>query len=92
MGKTLGDVLSNKKLTNQTNKVDNYVSDKKGFEAAQKDFDALNPSNVKTYSNGTTVGTLPDGRTINVRPKSSGGYPTTEIYDPKTGKSIKIRY
>gem|GEM_PF-4609734 len=34
----------------------------------------------------------PDGRTINVRPKSSGGYPTTEIYDLKNGKSIKIRY
>lgn len=39
---------------------------------------------------GGKVGTLPDGRTVNVRTKSSDGRPTLEIYDGKN--STKIRY
>lgn len=36
------------------------------------------------------LGKLPDGRTVNVRTKSSEGRPTLEIYDGKN--STKIRY
>ncbi len=90
-GKT--DILSGKTLTNQTGKVNNYVSEVKGNAAAQADFYAKNPSNVRTYSNGTVVGDLPDGTTINMHPSTSlAGTPTVEIYNPNTGISTKIRY
>ena len=89
----LDDVLSNKTLTNQTSKVDNYVSSIKGDIAAQADFDAMNPTNIRTYSNGTIAGDLPDGRTINIHPSTTlNGTPSVEVYDPVTGKSVKIRY
>ena len=89
----LSDILSDKKITNQTGKVDNYVSDVKGDVAAKADFDAMNPTNVRTYSNGTMVGDLPDGRTINIHPSTTlNGTPSLEIYNPATGTSIKIRY
>ncbi len=89
----LDDVLSSKTLTNQTKKVDNYVSSIKGNAAAKADFDAMNPTNIRTYANGTIAGDLPDGRTINIHPSTTlGGTPSVEIYDPVTGKSIKIRY
>lgn len=87
------DILSDKTLTNQTGKVDNYVSSAKGDAAAKADFDAMNPTNVRIYSNGTTVGDLPDGRIINIHPSTTlNGTPSLEIYDPATGTSIKIRY
>ena len=89
----LDDILSNKTLTNQTKKVDNYVSSIKGDAAAKVDFDAMDPTNIRMYSNGTIAGDLPDGRTINIHPSTTlGGTPSVEIYDPVTGKSIKIRY
>lgn len=91
--KQLDDVLSDKTLTNQTKKVDNYVSSMKGNTAAKADFDAMNPTNIRTYSNGTIAGDLPDGRTINIHPSTTlNGTPSVEVYDPATGKSIKIRY
>ena len=88
-----GNILSNKTLTNQPGKVDNYVSGTKGNAAAKADFNTLNPSNVRTYANGTIVGDLPNGATVNLHSASSlGGTPTVEIYYPTTGFSIKIRY
>lgn len=92
-GSTQTDILSDKTLTNQTGKVDNYVSSEKGTAAAKADFDAMNPTNIRTYSNGTIVGELPDGRIINLHPSTTlNGAPTLEIYDPVTGKSSKTRY
>jgi hypothetical protein len=50
-------------------------------------------SSLRTYSNGTLVGDLVDGRIINIHPSTSlGGMPSLEIYNPLTGDSIKIRY
>ncbi len=64
------------------------------FSQASKEFDSLNPSNVKdintSYGQGKT-GTLPDGRTITVRPGSTDGRPTLEIRNPN-GRGIEIRY
>jgi hypothetical protein len=92
-GKSVDNILSNKSFTNQTGKVSNYVSNVKGDTAVRNDFNALKLKNVKTYSNGATVGYLSDGRTVNIHPSSSlGGMPTLEIYNPATGKRIKIRY
>ena len=52
------------------------------FSRASNEFDSLNPSNVKnintSYGQGKT-GTLPDERTVTVRPGSTDGRPTLEI-------------
>lgn len=61
-----------------------------GFSEANRDFDALNPVNVRSYTDGVRVGTLSDGRTIIVREKSTEGRPTLEFQDGKNRK--KIRY
>jgi len=44
-------VLSNKTFTNSTGKVKNYTSPNQGMEAARADFNALNPTNVRTAVN-----------------------------------------
>ena len=87
------DLLSNKELTNVTNKgTYNYVSPNKGNDAAKIDFESLHPENVRTYPGGTIGGDLPDGRTINLHPSSSlNGVSTVEIFDPVTNTRIKIR-
>ena len=65
-----------------------------GYEEALKDFESLFPKDVKEIKTGNTgkVGYLDDGRTVNVRIKSSGNLPTLEIYNPIDETSIKIRY
>ncbi|UJW58062.1 LXG domain-containing protein [Bacillus sp. A116_S68] len=60
-----------------------------GFNQATNDFNSMGVTNVRDIPNGK-VGTLPDGRTVNVRNNSSDGRPTLEIFDGKN--SIKIRY
>ncbi len=63
-----------------------------GMGQADKDFDRMGPQNQRLYPNGTRVGTLPDGRTANVRPTSSSGDPTVEIEGAPGKPPIKIRY
>jgi RHS repeat-associated protein len=62
-------------------------------DTAYGDFDALGLSGVADKGNGVRVGTLPDGRTVVVRPTSDKGRgpPTIDIQrDDRT--RIKIRY
>lgn len=60
-----------------------------GSDAANKEFDALAPSDIKDIPSGR-VGKLPDGRTVIVRERSTDGRPTLEI---QSGKNrIKFRY
>ena len=71
----------------------NYTSDVKGIDAAKADFDALNPSNVRIDPrNGTIIGDLPDGTTVNLHTGTSTGEPTLGIHDPGTGIDVKIRF
>jgi len=81
-----------KESTKQSTKSDDVIQYEKpdDYDKAKEDFAALNPSEVKEYPNGTIVGKLPDGRTVNVRPQSDEGRPTLEIQNGK--KRIKIRY
>jgi RHS repeat-associated protein len=59
-------------------------------DTANGDFDTLNPTGVLDHGNGVRVGTLPDGRTVVLRP-SRDGRPTIEIQ--RGGRTrIKIRY
>jgi hypothetical protein len=59
-----------------------------GYDDAIKDFNGLNPTNVRPIPKGGLTGTLPDGRSVNVRPGSSDGRPTIEIQHGKK----KTRY
>lgn len=61
-----------------------------GMESANRDFDALSPTNVREIPSGR-VGKLPDGSTVIVRTKSSDGRPTLEIQHVKN-KQTKFRY
>ena len=89
---SVNSILKDKKLTNTTNKVYNYESSTKGYEQATADFNKFNLKNIREYPNGTIAGDLENGITINVRMKSSEGYPTLEIQGADASKSIKIRY
>lgn len=66
-----------------------------GMDQAEKDFDSLEPKNVKdintNYGKGRT-GSLEDGSNVTVRPGSSDGRPTLEIRNPNTGRGTEIRY
>ena len=63
---------------------------KGGLGHAIEAFHFLNPENVRELDDGSLIGTLPDGRKVNVRPRSSDGRPTLEIQDGK--KRIKFRF
>lgn len=92
--KTVEDILKNAEpedLTTQTKKYKKPGN----YDDAVKDFESLNPSNVKTITNGKNegkYGILPDGRDVIVRLRSQDGRPTLEIQYPNSNKKIKIRY
>ncbi len=92
--KTVHDILKKTRLGRVTKGKTTQHIDKGGMNQANKDFDSLNPSNVRTIQTkdgpGRT-GTLPDGKTVTVRPGSSDGRPTLEIRKPN-GRGDEIRY
>lgn len=61
-----------------------------GMSDADRDFDNLGPTGIRDLPDGGRTGTLPDGRSVNVRPDSTDGRPTLEIQDGK--RRDKIRY
>ncbi|MFU8804078.1 MAG: RHS repeat-associated core domain-containing protein [Bradymonadaceae bacterium] len=68
-----------------------------GFNQAKADFDLLvGDSPVTRMGNDTYVSTLPDGRSIDVRPSSSGGHSTLEIQRKNERGEVlektKVRY
>ena len=90
--KTVDDILKDAKPGRKTKgKTKQY--DKEGdYDDALNDFNSLGLSDVKEKEGGVLVGNLPDGREVNVRNYSTEDSPTLDIYDPATGKHIKIRY
>ena len=92
--KNVADILEEATLGRPTKGKTTQYQKPGGFEQASKEFDALNPSNVKNintvYGQGKT-GILSDGRTIILRPGSTDGRPTLEIRNPN-GRGIEIRY
>lgn len=94
--KTVDDILKEAKFVN--NKPKAIIYEKSGdYKAAVRDFESLNPIDVKIISDSKyegKTGKLPDGRSITVRTGSKkDGRPTLDIYDHKsTPERIKIRY
>ena len=89
IGIGVDDILAGAKRGDKT-KGPSKIFEKRGdFSDAQRDFNKLKPSNVKKIDKGL-VGTLKDGRVVNVRNDSSDTRPTLEIRRGK--KSIKVRY
>ena len=80
---------------NSLSQYDRNITNQNSWQQANKDFDSLNLQNVRTfqtkYGEGR-IGTLPDGRIVNVRPGSSNGQITLEIKSKSSNKVIKIRY
>jgi RHS repeat-associated protein len=85
-------LMSNKTLTNQTRKVDNYEAPIKGWTAAYQDFYSLDLINVTSQPNGTLVGELSNGTFVNLHTSTSGGVATIEFFDTVKNVLTKIRY
>lgn len=60
------------------------------IDTANNDFNNLGLSDVRDIPGIGRVGTLPDGRTVIIRPTSSDGRPTIEIQDGRS--RTKVRY
>lgn len=69
----------------------NIYSKPGGNSRRLSDFDKLGLIGINSKPNGTLVGTLPDGRTVNSRDGSSDGRPTNEIIHADDSRT-KIRY
>ncbi|PIT27971.1 hypothetical protein BGI40_08815 [Snodgrassella communis] len=94
--KTLDDIIKDSTMGPKTKgSSTQYIRNKQGWEQAQKDFESLNPSNVQNVGRDGKIvirGKLKDGRTVSIRPHSSGDRPTMEIRPTKGKRVKKIRY
>ncbi len=90
IGTTVDDVLQDASFYKQS-QATHYLKSG-GFGQANADFDALAQGvNVIERGGGLRTATLSNGTKINVRPFSSGKYPTLEI-DTPGNPVLKIRY
>jgi len=93
-GNSVDNLISNASETTNGAGVARNFEKSGGYEQALKDFESLNPVNVKDiqtqYGLGQ-VGTLSDGTTVVARPGSTTGGATLEIKISNT-KIYKIRY
>lgn len=64
-----------------------------GWAQAEEDFNSLEVNNKRESEGGKKIlGLLPNGNRVNAREDSQDGRPTLESYDPRNGRSKKIRY
>lgn len=91
------EILSDSKPGEKTKGQSTQYEKHGGWPEAKKDFYKLNPLNIRDFSKieiiegpdgslvqaiiGKLIGTLPDGRQVNVRVESSDQRPTLEIQD-----------
>lgn len=86
---TVEDLTSTSSKGNTTTGRSRLFERSGGSTTANKEFDALSPTEIKDIPGGR-VGKLQDGRTVIVRERSTDGRPTLEI---QSGKNrIKFRY
>jgi hypothetical protein len=92
--KSVEDILKNTVPGNKTKGQARQYIKNGGYPAAVKDFEDLGPTNIRKIPGKEGImGTLPDGREVNVRVESTDERPTLEIMMPGgDGKRIKIRY
>jgi len=93
-GRTVDDILRESRPGETTMGRTTQFENPGGLSRANIDFDSLNPTNVRNINTPWgpgRVGTLQDGRTVTVRPGSSGMHPTLEVIN-QNGRYIKIRY
>ena len=93
-GKTIDDIVNNLKETTNKKGVARNFESSGGFEQTLKDFDSLNPSNIKdikTKYGAGKVGKLNDKGTVVARPGSETGGATLEV-KVSNNKVYKIRY
>ena len=92
--KTIGDIINNLPETTNGKGVTRNFESIGGFDQTLKDFDSLNPIEIKEiqkqYGLGK-VGKLSDGTTVVARPGSTTGGATLEIR-VSNSKVYKIRY
>ena len=92
--KTIDDIIDNLPETTNGKGVARNFESTGGFEQTIKDFDALDPTDVKeiqTQYGPEKVGKLSDGTTVVARPGSTTGGATLEIR-VSNSKVYKIRY
>jgi len=99
--KTVQDLIVGSKPGPKTSGPTNqYIRPPEGFVGANADFDALGLDGIKPAGDGKRIGTLPDGRTVIVRPNSSkkngvDGMATLEVQPLKgvsNREAEKFRY
>ena len=103
-GKTIEDILEGAKPGKNTHGPSRIYGKPGSFDDANNDFNDLGLTGVVDLGGGKRAGTLPDGRTVVVRPGSAGkrdqetgktngdGPPTLEIQGQSSNGDIKIRY
>jgi len=88
-------VLEGAKAGRETKGKTSQYEKEGGYNQAEKDFESLNPQNVKDiktdYGTGRT-GKLENGQQATSRPGSTDGRPTLEVRNPQNKKGIEIRY
>ena len=95
VGETIDDILKDAIPIETTRTGTKQFIKEGGYPKALDDFNRLRPSNVHPAKNNstTTVGDLPKGIRVNVRPTSEVGVPTLDVFNVGKGKSEKkIRY
>jgi hypothetical protein len=96
--KTVDDLIKEGESEGKTGTGIEVIKRQGGMEQANEDFDNLAvPGSIRDNPNpnvpGGRIAKTPDGKTINVREKSSAGRPTLEVYNPNNKKTeVKFRY